>query len=459
MKTVVYFLFFFLTCNPLIAFATTDEAVDVSQSLKLAFAYSPSLQKTQEVRQRAEYDVQHAKSGHYPTIGVWAGIGITRESTEGTRLSGTDKDLQGSSNAGLTFSQPLWQGGATSSMVRSSKASLNSSIFTILDSATALAYNTVSAHADLFRRQALIKLSQNNINEHKKILELLNIRFSSGLSSKGDVEQVVSRLNKAIVTNLTYQEGLDAARINYLRLTGQNAPRNIIPVPAPTRTYASAKSVQDSCALYNYRLQALLSQIDALVAEKDATHASFFPHFSIDAGPSYINTESDNDTHELTWSAMLNMQWDLFNGGADLANANSSATRIREARKGLHETIDTLNSEIDLAFNRTKTAQEQTGYLLRASRASRIAKNNFFIQFEVGQKDLLSVLDAESESFAAESEAVVTQIDSIIGQYRMHALAGTLLATVGIDSVSISKEIPKQTTFDTLNIIPLTLAP
>lgn len=459
MKIIISFSFFFLVCTTSSVFAKNSTSVDVSKSLEQAFAYSPNLQKTQEARQQAEHDVRRAEAGYFPTIGIWGGVGGMQENTASTRFDGTNEDTFGSVNLGLMVSQPLWQGGAVSSSVRSSKSSLDSSIFMVLDGATALAYNTISTHADVLRRQKLLKLSQKNVNEHKKILELLNIRFSSGLSSQGDVEQVSSRLNRAEATHLAYQEGYDAARVNYRRLTGQSAPKNLAPVALPARIFDSAKSVRDLCVRYNYRLQASLAQIDALVGKRDATRAGFLPKLSIDAGPGYSNTDRGDDVYEVTWSAMLNMEWSLYSGGADLANFHSNSARVRGARKSLHETMDTLDAEISLAYNRTITASKQTIYFDNASKASRIARDNFFTQFEVGQKDLLSVLDAETEAFTAAVEAIVTQVDSVIGQYRMYALAGTLLETVGINRLSVSEGVPIRAAVDEVNILPLNSSP
>ena len=454
------FLFIFNVQNSFAKDSTPDStATSLNQSLQNAFIYSPNLQRVQEARQRAEHDVRKAEAAYYPTIGIWGGLGFLQEDNPGTRADRSDGDFMGNSTASLLLSQKLWQGGATSSIVRSSESNLEYNMFAVLDDATTLAYTTISAHADVLRRRQLLKLSQINVTEHRKILKLLRSRFDQGLSSEGDVEQVVSRLNRAQATLLTHQEGLDAALANYRRMTGQHAPKNLLPVKNPDNIFENADSVRDESVKNNFRLKAILAQIDSLVADRDFAKSSFAPSFTFDTGPTYQNTDSGGDAHALSWTAMVNMRWNLYNGGADEANFKASTAKVREARKSLHATMDTLDEQIQLVYNRTQTATRQTGYFEKASKASRIARDNFFAQFTVGKKDLLNVLDAENEAFSSKVDAVIARIDAILGHYRLHALAGTLLSTVGLDQNAIKKGTPSIMPIDDVKILTLKLSP
>jgi len=457
MKMWNYYLFaVFILCSTQNAFAANVSGVDMQQSLKYAFAYSPNLQSMQESREKAGHEVRIAESGYYPTIGVWGGGGFLQEDTEMTRNSNDVGKVLGSTGLGVAFSQNLWQGGATSSMVRSREASLEASIFGVLDVATSLAYNTVSSHADLLRRYTLLGLAENNVLEHEKILKMLRSRFAQGLSSEGDVQQVVSRLSRAKATLASHKEGYDAALSNYKRITGQYAPapQDVLPVPNPDQVFSDTKTVRDLSVQHNYSLKTQVAQISSLIGERDYARAAFAPSISLDAGPSYQNVDRGDggETYEMSWTVMLNVQWNIYNGGADEASFEANSAAVRKARKSLHTTMDRLDEQISLAFNRTMTAGKQAVYFAEASAASNIARDNFFIQFEAGQKDLLSVLDAETEYFTAEVEKIIAMTDTILGQYRMHALAGTLLAAVGMNAQAVSMGKPAQADTDKVEL-------
>ncbi len=433
--------------------------VDVFQSLDKAFSYSPNIQSLQEGREQASYEVRAAEGGYYPTIGIWAGGGVTQESTQARRRIDNYNDPMGTVNVGLGLSQTIWEGGATSSLVRNRKAALESSKYLILDNATTLAMNTISAHVDILRWNRLIHLSKMNVDEHKYILRLLQARFKQGLSSKGDLEQVVSRLNRAQTTLLLYQESLAATKSAYRRLVGEAPPADLLPVDTAPKPYESAEKVREACLQSNYRLLTLLEQIDMLIGERDYARSAFAPYISLDAGPSYSNVDSGGNAYELSWTAMLNLQWNLYNGGEDMATFKANSAEVRAARKSLHDTMDILDEQIDIVHNRVVIAAEQALHFEAASKASFLARDNFFSQFELGQKDLLNVLDAETEAFTAAVDAEIAKTDALLGEYQLHALAGTLLHTMNVNVSALTKALPQSTDKEKLSPWSFTSSP
>ena len=412
-------------------------SVTLNQTLRNAFAYSPALQQAQEVRQQAVHEVRRAQAGFYPTIGIWGGVGATQSDDIATRATKEERDVVGTGSVGFQLSQPLWQGGATSASVRSRQSSLETRTWEVMDSATTLAYGAVSAHADVLRRRTLYSLAVANVAEHEKIFKLLQLRFDKGLSSQGDLDQVRSRLARAEATRTMHRTGLDTALANYMRLTGQAVPARLQPVPLPTQTFASETTVRDASVQFNPRILANLANIRMTLGEKDFARSRFSPNMSLDAGPAYNDWGRKGKNYQWTWNAMLNLRWDIYSGGADEAGFQAAAAKVREARKALHHSMDLLDEEIRVTFARTRDARVQAEYYGKAKLASRSARINFFTQYEAGQKDLLNVLDAESEYFYAAESECINATDAVLGHYRLLALAGELLEVTGMDTADL----------------------
>jgi adhesin transport system outer membrane protein len=55
-------------------------------------------------------------------------------------------------------------------------------------------------------------------------------------------------------------------------------------------------------------------------------------------------------------------------------------------------------------------------------------------QFDVAQRTLLDVLDAENELFVSRGQLVTAEINEILAGYRILALGGQLLATLAISA-------------------------
>ncbi len=427
-----------------------SQTVTVQDTLNFAFAYSPNIKAAQEARQQSMHNVRMAEAGYYPTIGIWAGGGIQQTDNVSTRAAGESEDTVAAITMGMNISQTLWQGGQTAASVRMGQAEVNMRAWQLMDSANSLAYSAVSAHADVIRRKELVRLAQINVRENQHILGLLNTRVKQGLSSDGDVRLVLGRLARAKASLAVHTQGYRTSLATYTRITGQPAPKKLAPVSLPKRIINDVDEARDVSANKNLRIQADLAAIHNAAADVDLAKSNFSPRVSLDGGPSYSTQSYNEDPHQFSWSAMVNIQWEIFSGGRDVANVQSKKSRMRELRQNLHQTMDSINEEILATHAATQSSAEQSKYYEQAAIASKQAKANYNEQFKLGQRDLLSVLDAEGEYFFSATEKVVRSTDAILGQYRMLALTGDLLEELNIQHKDLLVETTKAPSTHTL---------
>lgn len=425
-------------------YKASSGGVSMQDTVRRALDYSPQVQQAQESREQASHEVRRAEAGYYPTIGVWAGVGATQSDDTTTRATNEQTKTVGTGTTGAKFSQSVWQGGSTSALVRSRAASLEAQAYMVTDSATLIAFNAISSHTDVIRRRLLLQLSQKNVEEHKRILHLLRARYEQGIASQGEVDQVQGRLSRAEATELGHKMGLQAALANYGRLTGRPVPSELRDTAMPTTVYTRMDEVRDDSVQYNPRLQAELANIKSALGEQDYVRGNFSPRVSVDGGPAYTDWGRKGDNHQWTWNAMLNVNWDLFSGGADVAAYRSAAAKTRQLRKALHVYMDLLDEEIRVTWSRCFELRDQSRHYTRAKEASRRARDNFFEQFLAGQRGLLDVLDAESEYFYASVEECIAATDSVLGFYRLLALSGRLLPELGMNVPAAPKATEPQ---------------
>ncbi|MCE3248139.1 MAG: channel protein TolC, partial [Geminicoccaceae bacterium] len=84
-------------------------------------------------------------------------------------------------------------------------------------------------------------------------------------------------------------------------------------------------------------------------------------------------------------------------------------------------------------YNALQTAQARLEALRAAVEAQRATRDVYAQQFDLGQRSLLDLLDAENELFVARSNLVTAQFTEIFGVYRVLAVTGDLLMTLDID--------------------------
>ena len=88
--------------------------------------------------------------------------------------------MYGASRIGLTLTQPLWDGFATRSRVRTGEATVDSMTYRVLDNATSFALDALIAHVDLLRRREILELARANVAQHEKILASEEERVQNG---------------------------------------------------------------------------------------------------------------------------------------------------------------------------------------------------------------------------------------------------------------------------------------
>lgn len=425
-----------------------DPGQSLQRTLKLAFSYNPSLKVAQEALLAAMEDLNRAEAGYFPVLGVYAGAGFSQSDNSSTRYKDEQYQAYGTTNASMRLRQPIWEGGTTQAQVKTRTALTQAANALVDDAGATLALSALVSHVDVRRRALLLAFARENVREHETIYNAVQERYAQGIATTGEVNQIAARVHRALSMRSLYQANLDAAKANYLRVTGVQPPASLEKVELPLHIFPTANEVRELALNDNPRVQSSLANIRALLGEKDYARAGLNPRINVDAGPSLQNQAKSN-AHSFDWQAMLNLSWEFNTGGADLANIRASRARVRQAKQELHAYMDTLGEDIESSFSRMLSARQQSNEMEKAKKAAKNAREDFYQQFLAGQRGLLDVLDAASEYFSYASEEELTRTDSVILAYRLLALSGQLMAEFHIDPEGLRTQKPTAPDTDT----------
>jgi len=135
------------------------------------------------------------------------------------------------------------------------------------------------------------------------------------------------------------------------------------------------------------------------------------------------------------------MRYNLFRGGGDIAREREAFARLAEARQGLRQAQRDAAQDARVAYNALTTARARLEALRAAVEAQRATRNVYAQQFDLGQRSLLDLLDAENELFIARSNFATAQFTEYFGVYRVLAVTGELLITLDVDRPKQSIDI------------------
>ncbi|MEG6504756.1 TolC family outer membrane protein [Nitratidesulfovibrio sp. 1201_IL3209] len=415
------------------------QEVTLKDSVVNTLETHPRLKAFQENRQAAEHDVDRARAGWFPRLDVRGGVGVEQYNDVSTRNSGHENDWYDRSEGSVTLSQTIWDGLATASRVDINKNKLGSVDNRLIDNAEALGLDAVLAHIEVLRQREIVRLSEINVQQHESILGSQQERSRMGAASVSDVTQTQGRLARAQSTLIEARSALQVAEAAYFRLTGQMVPETLGPAEAPTATPPSVDAALADSQSSNPKVQALISDVRTSEAEIDLAKSGYHPVIYAEVGPTYKDQVESSRTYEWGTAAMLRMNWNLFNGGADMAAVKGASARSRQSRQELQNQIDELGRETRSTWTQMLSAREQQRYFLSAIDYNVQTRDAYMQQFLVGQRSLLDVLDAENELYSSSIQEVTSRMNDAGAQYRLLALGGKLLDSLGIDRDALRK--------------------
>lgn len=406
--------------------------VTVKETIEATLESHRGLKIMQENLDVVRHELRRAKAGWGPSVDAVGQAGFSQLSDTTTRPLNADNDMYGSSRIGLTLTQPLWDGFATRSRVRSGEATVDSMTYRVLDNATSFALDALIAHVDLLRRREIVELAKANVAQHEKILVSEEDRVRMGAATSAEVSQTQGRLARAMGTLTEAEASLREGEASYIRLTGMPVPADLEEVPLPLGMYPDYDATMQIAQKNNPKLKAYMADIRAARGEKELAESAYHPNINLEVGPSYSDRGGPGNQWEKGFDAMLVMRWNLFNSGADKAGVKAAESRTRMSSQTMYNFVDELALEIENTWTRYLAARDQRKYYEEAISYNTATRDAYLAQFELGERSLLDVLDAENELFNSSTQYATANGNVTVGAYRLYALTGMLLPEIGI---------------------------
>ncbi len=411
-----------------------QETVTLKYTVDSALAYNPTIRSYQEYRQGAEFDMKRARSGWFPRIDARAGYGVENwhDTSTRNRVGQSKNEWYDRSEASVTISQTIWDGMATWYRVRIGESRLESAKQRLFDNAEALALDALLAHIEIYRQRRIVALAEMNVQNHRSILGSQRERHRSGASTMADVTQTQSRLSRTEASLAESRSALEVAVANYKRLTGLDVGMVEAPV-SPEDAYTSLEAALARSAQGNYKIQASLADLETAEHQIELDKSPFHPQISLEFGPNYRYRLESATNDSYGTALMLRGVWNLFDGGYDWYNVKADRARARQSRQDSLAVYDSVAEETTATWSELISAQEQTKFYGNSVQYATQTRDMYLEQFNVGQRSLLDVLDAENEVFSSSIQYVTAQQNVVAAKYRLLALGGDFLTSFGID--------------------------
>ncbi len=405
-------------------------AQTLPEAVSLAVQSHPLVSSSKAGYKAAEQGIGQARAGLLPTVNLSADTGYQDAKRPGT--TSTDDDQYRNSES-VTISQLLFDGFATTKEVESSRETAEAARHGVLSAATQIAQRTVRAYLDVLRERELVNLAADNVQLHDRILSDVQEAARTGGGAGADVSQVRTRLFLAQSQRRRFEGNLRNAVTNFIEAVGQ-APDNLTRPQLPAGNIPASLDDAVNVALKNNPdLLSSLGQERAATATAASTRGAFFPTFSLE-----LSHERRDDVDATLGvaedtTALLQMNWDLYAGGGDLAARRRALAQRSEARFKTREIDRLLREQLATALNDYEVAGDQAEILRQRVATAGDVQSAYAQQFRLGQRTTLDFLDSGNELFLARTELASVEYDRLRAAYDLMAASGTLLTHLGVN--------------------------
>jgi len=435
----------------IVAVSTSAGAGSLADSVSAALASNPELGVVQADRLAVDQELRQARAGYLPSVDARVAAGPEYTDDEGTRNRPTDGDGSISlfrREAQLSLSQMLFDGFATQSEVARQRARVDSAAYRVSETSEFVALDAIEAHLDVLRNIEILALNEGNVEQHRKYLSQVIQLERGGRTDIADVRQAESRLART-EENLAVAIGnLADARAAYIRVVGAPPEALDNDDKLPMALPATADAAADLASTNSPTVRIAAADVDVASAELRGSRAGFYPRFDIELGADAGEDIDGVEGNDVGASALVVMSYNLFRGGGDMAREREAFHRANRARADLANARRAASEEARISYNALDTAIARTVALTAKVEAQRRTRDAYVSQFDLGNRALLDVLDAENELFQDRVNLVTATVTEDFARYRVLAVVGELLDT--FDIARPREQISIERTFDDL---------
>lgn len=289
---------------------------------------------------------------------------------------------------GVTGTQLLFDGNKTINNVKAASENINASKENFKYTSVTVRYKLRSAYINLLKTQEALKITQEIYDIRRSNLELITLRYESGLEHKGALLTAEADLAQAQYEISQAQRNVEVAQRQLVKEMGrtQFAPI-VVKGDFNVKNALSEKPDFVSIAQKNPSLQQIIAQKNAAKFGLKSAYADFYPALSGTAGANKSGSawEPKNDQ----WNLGLTVSMPIFEGGLRVAEVSQAKAYLKQLQENERSAKDgivlTLEQNWALLKDAVDNVEVRRKQLIATEERSRIAQAQYstgFINFD-----------------------------------------------------------------------------
>ena len=361
-----------------------DDAVD------LALGYHPLLKAKKSEVSAAESDLAAAKWGAFPQVSLSS---QTILNDENTRV--------------LNVSQPIWAGGQISGNIDLASAVYSETEAVLNVEIKSIILSTSQAFFDVLLSGEKLKIAENNLQEHSKLVKIIQRRFRAKTSPEVDVMLASARLAQAKSQVSQTKVGQETAWTKLTQLIGVRPHALLVPKSQETLSVLGDFALKDLKVMaqdYSPDIRALSADVKKSQASVKVAKSVARPKISLGYEKRYGELLFGQEQEQM----FLGIDFQPGAGLSSRRQLSAAKMRVDSSRSNLRALSLETNQAVEILYQQhlsSKSQIETTRVLVEAM--SKVVAS-YLRQYTVGRKSWLDVLNSQRELFQAEMPSSIS---------------------------------------------------
>ncbi len=421
--------------------------LSLSEAMLLALKHNPALAAAGMTVETAEADLAKARARFLPTVNFQETYNYSNNPTQvfmnklNQRVfTGQDFLLNnlnypnafGDFRTGLVMRQPLFQAGEAYLGYKQAQLGREMAAAYVLSSRQQLLFQVTQAYFGLQLAQARLAVVQQARHTAAEHLKIAQTRFKAGTVVHSDVLSAQVHLAKITQEEMTAASQVKIAQSALSTVVGlpEAGERPLAPAPKePPPPPPNLNDLQRTAQERRPDLKQL--ELTARVAQQEYSKArfSYLPRL-------HVVAEYDVDQRRLfgtsadSYTVMALLNFNLFNGLADLAKVRETRAKETQARDLQRDLEDRIRHQVTETILTLKTAHERLQVAKVAVAQARESLRLIRLRYESGLTILVDLLNAEDATKNAELSQVAALFDTYLAQAGLDLALGTISGPV-----------------------------
>jgi multidrug efflux system outer membrane protein len=339
-----------------------------------------------------------------------------RSPSGGSGQSITGQSYSAGNSFGLTFgaSYELDVWGLARNNLRAANEALKSERFAQQAVALTVTANVANSYFSVLALRVRIAIANEDITAINGILDTINLRVSTGKSSRLDLAQERAQVESVEAQLPLLEEQELEARIALAVLLGEPPEGFEVKTQNPDAFHLPVvgAGLPSELLLRRPDVAEAEAKLAAAHANLDVARAAFLPQFALTGNGGFASTAINTLLHgpNFAWDFGANLLQTVFDGGKLRGQRDLAQATQQELIASYQSAVLNAYADVENALGQVTNNSKAEIHLGREVEAAREAFKISQLQYRQGVTDLLTVLQAQQTLFSAEDQLAQTTL-------------------------------------------------